>query len=254
MKTKTILLSLLVAFATTASIKAQEVGDMAPDFTLTGLSGEAFKLSDHKEKVVFIFFFGNDCAHCKANGPNTQTDIYAIYKDNPDFVAIGIDTWDGNSSAVESYQATTEIEYDLLLAGSGVQSDYSTTYDRIIVIDQEGKIQYKATSNADKGVTAEASGVIEGLLNTTGIFNKSKALSFNANFNHHSGELSFSNPFDQENLATVHVFDITGRVINTATIELQDQNTLTIDRVPKGLYIVRISNGQQSYAAKFRTL
>jgi hypothetical protein len=44
--------------------------------------------------------------------------------------------------------------------GSSVQSAYSTTYDRIIVVDQGGVIRYKATANATSSVVNEAKAVI----------------------------------------------------------------------------------------------
>ncbi|NJK85193.1 MAG: TlpA family protein disulfide reductase [Bacteroidales bacterium] len=114
--------------------KGQNVGEPAPDFTLNVLNGGQFKLSDQKGKVVFIFVFGYNCPHCKANGPNTQTGIYEMFMDNSSFVAIGVDTWNGNSSGVESFKATTGITYPLGLNASSIESLYSTTYDRILVV------------------------------------------------------------------------------------------------------------------------
>ncbi|MEQ9304783.1 MAG: redoxin domain-containing protein [Marinoscillum sp.] len=144
----------------TVVVTAQNVGDSAPDFTLDLVDGGQFKLSDHDGKVVFIFFFGHACPHCISNGPNTESGIYQVYKDNSEFVAVGVDTWDGNASGVENYRASTNITYPLALKGSGVQSDYKTTYDRIVVIDKDGIIRYKSSANATSNVVSTASNVI----------------------------------------------------------------------------------------------
>ena len=119
---KIILAGLLITAIFSIETNAQNLGSAAPDFTLEKLDGGSFTLSEQSEKIVFIFFFGNSCSHCLANGPNTQTDIYELYKDNPNFVAVGIDTWNGNASAVQSYKSTTGIEYPLLLNGSALEA------------------------------------------------------------------------------------------------------------------------------------
>ncbi len=47
---------LLIGFS--GMLLAQNVGDPAPDFTLTSLDGNAVSLSDYQGKVVFLFFLG----------------------------------------------------------------------------------------------------------------------------------------------------------------------------------------------------
>ncbi|APF20258.1 alkyl hydroperoxide reductase/ Thiol specific antioxidant/ Mal allergen [Caldithrix abyssi DSM 13497] len=37
---------------------SQNVGQPAPDFTLTDLNGVQHKLSDYRGKIVYIFWFG----------------------------------------------------------------------------------------------------------------------------------------------------------------------------------------------------
>lgn len=153
------------------SALGQGVGDPAPDFTLSTVEASSFTLSSQTDKVVFLFLFGYNCSHCLANGNNTETGIYQVYKDDPNFVALGIDTWDGNQSSVENFISSTGITYPVALNGSGVQSAYSTSYDRMIVIDQNGIIQYKATANATSSVVNEAMGVISELLATSSVEN-----------------------------------------------------------------------------------
>ncbi|WP_100402427.1 thiol-disulfide oxidoreductase ResA [Bacillus sp. FJAT-42315] len=50
-----------------------QVGDEAPDFVLTDLSGEKHQLSDYKGKGVFLNFWGTWCAPCKEEMPHMET-------------------------------------------------------------------------------------------------------------------------------------------------------------------------------------
>ena len=143
---------------------SQDVGEAAPDFTLETLEGTSFTLSDYDGKVVFIFLFGYECPHCLANGNNTETGIYDKFKSDNNFVAIGVDTWNGNESGVQSFKTATGISYPLCLNGSDLERTYATTYDRMIVIDREGIIRFKSTQNSIEEVVSTAASEIDTLL------------------------------------------------------------------------------------------
>ena len=94
------LLGLLVAQACTPSAQAirgggQEatigvnVGDLAPDFTLTDLEGNLLRLSDLRGKVVFVNFWTQWCPSCRAEMPEIEA-VYQEYKDKG-VVVIGVD-------------------------------------------------------------------------------------------------------------------------------------------------------------------
>jgi len=55
---KYLLVLLASLFYYTASL-AQNVGEIAPDFTHTTLSHGSVSLSDFRGKVVYLFFFGH---------------------------------------------------------------------------------------------------------------------------------------------------------------------------------------------------
>ncbi len=46
-----------------------EIGEVAPDFTLTDLSGNPVKLSDFREKVILVNFWATWCQPCKIEIP-----------------------------------------------------------------------------------------------------------------------------------------------------------------------------------------
>lgn len=239
-------------------IFAQGVDEAAPDFTLKNLSNQDFTLSEQQGKVVFIFFFGHGCPHCLSNGPNTQTDIYAVYKDNPNFVTVGIDTWSGsNISNVTSFKTSTGIEYELLLDGGSVATTYSTTYDRIHVIGQNGITRYISPGYATKEATADASDVISDLLALpTSIFDlRSKTGDLSTFPNPVSNLLYFNNPFGRDGNIHIELFDLSGRIVLSQQqfISINKTVELDISEIPNGFYVIKVSNGQEQRVSKFVT-
>lgn len=126
----------------------------APAFTLSDLGGNQVKLSDYKNKVVVLFFFGNNCPSCKAVGPTIETNLAVPFKNRTDYQILGLDQWNGNATSVEAFKTTTGVTFPLLLNASAVASDYKTTYDRLVVIDKNGKIAFSGNQVASSDVTA----------------------------------------------------------------------------------------------------
>lgn len=126
----------------------QGATEKAPDFTHTSLDGTDYTLSDYEGKVVYLFFFGSGCPHCRDNGPITENQIYQEFKDDTSFVALGLDTWNTSASEVRSFKNVTGITYPLLLNAQETLVDYygsAGAYDRSVVIDPEQYIAYKGT-------------------------------------------------------------------------------------------------------------
>ena len=158
MKT-TIFITVLLYFLGPLAVAAQEEGETAPDFTVGLLDGGTFTLSDHTGKVVFIFFFGNSCPSCIGIGPTIESNIHRAYSSQQDFVAVGLDTWDNSSgeSSVSNFQSQTGITFPLAIKAGSVAINYSTTYDRLMVIGPDGVIRHKGTVAASNDVTAAKS-------------------------------------------------------------------------------------------------
>lgn len=246
------ILALAISLVLVVQIDAQGVGDNAPDFTLNDLDGDSFTLSSHLGKVVFIFTFGNSCSHCIANGPNTESGIYQVYKNNSDFVAIGIDTWDGNEGQVQSYRNTTGLTYPLMLNGSSFLSAYSTGYDRMIVVDQNGVIRYKSTSDATASVVAEAKLVVSDLLSTTALeSNQTSSIQLEAAYLSSQNLLRINNPFGNDGPITYRIMDMTGRILQQSKLYLSESNDIALEVPSRGLNFISLSDGQKSYTSKF---
>jgi peroxiredoxin len=138
------------------------VGD-APDFTLSSLESGEVKLVDHLGKAIVLFFFGNNCPSCKSAAPNIESMLHSPFKDRTDYVILGLDTWNGNSSSVQAFKTVTSVTFPLLLNASAVATAYGTTYDRLVVIDKAGNVAFKGTRGAGSDVSA-VKGKVEEIL------------------------------------------------------------------------------------------
>jgi peroxiredoxin Q/BCP len=122
-------------------------GDMAPDFTLEGTEG-TFTLSDHRgERVVLLFYPGDDTTVCTAQ--------FCAYRDGADdmaeldavFVGISTQGMESKEAFKAKYGLTTPLLAD---EGGGVSKAYGVHSDRfgvakrtVFIVDEAGRIAYK---------------------------------------------------------------------------------------------------------------
>lgn len=122
-----------------------KVGDMAPDFTITYLDGKTQKLSDLKGKVVMLQFTASWCGVCRKEMPHIESDIQQKYKDNPNFVLIGIDLKE-TKEKTKAFQELMKITYPLTLDLDGslfsLYAEKNAGVTRNIIIDKTGRIVY----------------------------------------------------------------------------------------------------------------
>jgi len=124
-----------------------DVGDEAPDFTLAGTSGE-FTLSDHRgERVVLLFYPGDDTTVC--------TKQFCSYRDATDEVAaldatiVGISTQDIDSHRAFSakHKLTTELLADPDHAVADAYGVYAKRIGMakrtVFIIDERGTIAHR---------------------------------------------------------------------------------------------------------------
>ena len=138
-----------------------EIGSAAPGFTLTSLEGNDVSLSGFSNKVVVLFFFGNNCPSCKAAAPSVESMLVEPFASSTDYMVLGLDQWNGNSASVQAFKTATNVTFPLLLNAAGVASDYKTTYDRIVVIDKMGKIAFSGKQSAASDIAAAKAKVME---------------------------------------------------------------------------------------------
>lgn len=153
----------------TLQLNAQQVGAEAPNFTLQGIDGNSYTLSELRGKVVYIFLFGAECSFCRQSAPVTQRDIVNRFRDNENFVAIGIDTWNRSAASVINFRNQTGLEYPLLQQGGNVATAYGSTHDRNLVINSEGILAYKGNAAARTDIAAVISSIEQSLSTLTSV-------------------------------------------------------------------------------------
>jgi len=120
-----------------------KLGDMAPDFTLQTTTGEEFKLSDTRGKIVMLQFTASWCGVCRKEMPVIESDIWQKHKDNPNFVLLGIDR-DEPLETVLKFIEQTGISYPMGLdPGADIfalYADRKAGITRNIIINAEGRI------------------------------------------------------------------------------------------------------------------
>ncbi|MBD0281808.1 MAG: peroxiredoxin [Thermoleophilaceae bacterium] len=126
--------------------KRPEVGDPAPDFKLDGTEGR-FRLSDRRgERVVLLFYPGDNTAVC--------TRQFCSYRDQPEaFAGLGATVVGISSQSVESH-AEFRDRHNLtvpLLADNdgavakayGARRPIGGTNRVVVIVDEEGIVRYR---------------------------------------------------------------------------------------------------------------
>jgi thiol-disulfide isomerase/thioredoxin len=91
------LLALLLTGSLSACKKKETIPEvaaplkMALDFHLPTYTGDSLRLSDQRDKVVVLWFFGYGCCYCRASAPEIRNGIVVPYLDRTDYMVIGLD-------------------------------------------------------------------------------------------------------------------------------------------------------------------
>jgi len=117
-----------------------ELQENAPDFVLTDLKGDRFRLSEWRGKnPVLIIFSTTWCSFCKSEIPHFKK-IYETYTQQG-LVVVNIDIQESREK-VAKFAAEHQLPYRVLLDGDGTVAGI---YDirgvpAMVLVDQQGKI------------------------------------------------------------------------------------------------------------------
>ncbi|KGP92962.1 cytochrome C biogenesis protein [Pontibacillus chungwhensis BH030062] len=122
-----------------------KIGEYAPNFTVTTFEGKEVKLSDLKDKKVFLNFWATWCPPCRVEMPEMQR-FYEEYGEEVEIMAVNVTSTEKSVKDVTSYVHNEEFTFPIYLDRERNAADqyripgFPTTY----FIGTNGKIQSKA--------------------------------------------------------------------------------------------------------------
>ena len=104
------------------------LGNVAPDFTVTTTEGKTLRLSElTKDKSTVVYFFATWCPNC-ARDLAAVKDVYPQYADKVNFLAIDIDSRE-SVSQIASYKQRMDLpNIDFAPSDRKILSDYNVVY------------------------------------------------------------------------------------------------------------------------------
>lgn len=121
------------------------IGKTAPEIDAEGVDGKRFKLSDYRDKIVVLIFWGTWCGPCMAEVPHDR-EMAEKYKDKP-VALLGVDCDEDRAKALEVMKKegiTWSNWYDGEPGEGPIAKAYHIrAYPTVMVIDAEGKIRLR---------------------------------------------------------------------------------------------------------------
>ena len=128
-----------------------KVGDKAPDFNITTITGQTVKLSDYKNvKPVYLKFWATWCSYCIAEFPHIQ-DVYNQHGHDIEMLMINVGMNDSIGNINNLYQKNAYNIPTFFDAKGELTSRYGvvgTPYT--VLIDRHGKIAYTTFLRTDE--------------------------------------------------------------------------------------------------------
>jgi peroxiredoxin len=118
---------------------SNRVGFPAPAFTLRGLEGGTYRLSDFRGRIVFLNVWATWCPPCREEMPSMER-LYRRLQ-GTDFVMLAVSVDDG-VERVRQFVAQANLTFPILLDPQGsVPPRYGVTgFPETFVIDREGNV------------------------------------------------------------------------------------------------------------------
>jgi cytochrome oxidase Cu insertion factor (SCO1/SenC/PrrC family) len=115
----------------------------APDFTLTDVDGNAFRLSDHQGKIVVLEFMRTTCEACVAENPHLR-DLRSKFGGDVVMVMVSVDPAGDTDSVLRDYRNQNMMGWIAIGDKARVYQRYSVqATPTIFIIDKNGYIKYQ---------------------------------------------------------------------------------------------------------------
>ncbi|MDQ7024572.1 MAG: cytochrome c biogenesis protein/redoxin [Anaerolineae bacterium] len=120
-----------------------DVGNRAPDFTITIVEGEEVALSDLQGQVVLLNFWGTWCGPCRREMPEFQA-VYEEYQDSG-FTILALAVRGDTEADVIEFRDDFELTFPLAVdEGDRINDIYSiVSQPSTLILDKDGVIIYK---------------------------------------------------------------------------------------------------------------
>lgn len=135
-------------------LEGLDQGDTPPDFELTTLDGEVFKLSEMQGTKVILNFWASWCGPCKAEMPHMQN-YYENYaeEDNVEILAVNMSTqerrgMEGVEDFIDSYGLTFPIPLDK--EGQAIDDYRVITIPTTYLLNTDGTLAQKIIGPMDE--------------------------------------------------------------------------------------------------------
>lgn len=129
-------------------------GPPAPEVVLPTMSGDVFRLSDHRGEVVVLNVWATWCPPCRMEIPGF-VDLQEEFRERG-VLFVGLSVDDEGFEVVRPYAEEHAINYPQLASQRVAYRDYGTgtSVPRTYVIDKWGRIRYEHTGLLLKGALA----------------------------------------------------------------------------------------------------
>lgn len=121
----------------------------AADFTVTDLSGNQFRLSDQRGKVVVVEFMTTRCPACKTQMPHLKN-LWDRFQGRIVIISLSIDPNFDSPTVLSDYARSYGASWTWARDTTGIRAGYAVSATpTIAIIDRDGYIQFRHVGVAD---------------------------------------------------------------------------------------------------------